>query len=72
MCGGEEKHVSGPFSFDVEVHIDDEVGLRRYRWRLKGAEGERPSSETFATKREATKAGEVALQRARERDRISP
>jgi hypothetical protein len=65
--------VPGPFSFDVEVQVDDEVGQRRYRWRLKGAaEGERPSSDTFATKREATKAGEVALLRARQRGRISP
>ena len=60
------------FSFDVEVHVDDEVGLRRYRWRLKGDAGQRPSQDTFATKREATKAGEIALQRARERGRISP
>ena len=64
--------MSGPFSFEVEVHVDGEIGLRRYRWRLKGAEGQRPSPESFATKREAIKAGEVALQRARERGRISP
>ena len=64
--------MSGPLTFDVEVHVDDEVGLHRYRWRLKGAEGLRPSPESLATKREATKAGEVALQRARERGRISP
>ena len=43
------------FSFEVEAFVLDEVGLRRFRWRLKGAEeGERPSSESFATKREAT------------------
>lgn len=63
----------GPFSLDVEMHVDEEVGRRRYRWRLKAAdEGERPSGETFATKKEATKAGENALQRARQWGRISP
>ena len=62
----------GQFSFEVEVHVDEEVGLRRYRWRLKGPEGQRPSPETFATNREATRAGEIALQRARERGRITP
>ncbi len=61
------------FSFEVEGFVLDGVGLRRFRWRLKGAdEPERPSSESFATKREATMAGEIALQRARQRGRISP
>lgn len=61
------------FTFDVEVHVADEVGLRRYRWRLKGSdEGHRPSPESFTTKREATKAGEIAVERARQRGRISP
>jgi hypothetical protein len=65
--------VQSSFTFEVEMFVPDEIGLRRYRWRLKGAgEGERPSSESFATKREATMAGEIALQRARQRGRISP
>ncbi len=61
------------FSFEVEPHVVAEVGLRRYRWLLKSRnQDQRPSSESFATKREATMAGEIALQRARQRGRISP
>jgi len=49
------------------------VGLLRYRWLLKsGDHDHRFSSESFATKREATKAGEIALERARQRGGISP
>jgi len=65
--------VQSSLSLAVEMFVPDEIGLRRYRWRLKAAgQGERPSSESFATKREATMAGEIALQRARQRGRISP
>lgn len=61
------------FRFEVEHHVSAEVGLRRYRWLLKSENQEqRFSSESFATKREATKAGEVALERARQRGVISP
>ena len=61
------------FSFEVEAYVAPEVNLRRYRWRLKGPDqDERVSAESFATKREATKAGEIVLERARQRGRISP
>jgi len=62
--------VQSSFSFEVEGFVLDGVGLRRFRWRLKGAEEpERPSSESFATKREASMAGEIALQRVPNSDR---
>jgi hypothetical protein len=46
---------------------------RRFCWRL--TESSQPtvlSTESFATKREATQAGEIALQRAIERGCIRP
>ena len=61
------------FSFEVEPAVSAEVGLLRYRWLLKSGNQVRGfSSESFATKREATKAGEIALERARQRGGIFP
>ena len=60
-------------SFDVETCVDTDVDLRRFRWRLIAAgEGNLPSTQTFATKREAVRDGELALQRARARGRLRP
>jgi len=73
MTSNLENSVHLSFSFEVEPTVSAEVGLRRYRWLLKsGDQGQRFSSESFATKREATKAGEIALERARQRGGISP
>lgn len=61
------------FTFDVETCVDSGVDLRRFRWRLIAAgEGNLPSTQTFATKREAVRDGELALQRARARGRLRP
>ena len=61
------------FSVDVETYVDEEVNLRRFRWRLKAVDGMSvPSSHSFATKREAVRDGEIALERARHRGRLRP
>jgi len=61
------------FSFEVEPHVVAEVRLRRYRWLLKSRnQDQRFSSESFAMKREATKAGEIAFERALQRGRVLP
>jgi hypothetical protein len=56
---------------DVEGYVSDDLGLRRFRWSLK-APGEvpRPSTESFATRREAVRDGQLALQRAVQKGRI--
>ena len=54
------------FSMDVETCIEPGTSTRRFRWRLTAPrQPSRVSAETFATKREATKDGEIALERAR-------
>ena len=61
------------FSLDVETHVEAGSSTRRFRWRLKAPDDrDFPSSRTFATKREAIKDGEVALDRARQRGRLRP
>ena len=62
------------FSLDVETYIEAGSNSRRFRWRLKetGSNRDMSSSQTFATKREAMKDGEVALDRARQRGRLRP
>lgn len=73
MASTLENAVHPSFRFEVEPTEVAELGLRRYRWLLKaGDEDLRFSSESFATKREATKAGEIALERARQRGVIFP
>jgi hypothetical protein len=62
--------VQDEITFEVETEIATEVNQRRYRWRLKGREEDRPSPESFATRREAVQAGQIALERALERGRI--
>lgn len=58
-------------SVDVVSYVAEEVGQRRFLWRLKApGEAEVPSTESFATKREASAHGQIALQRARQRGRI--
>jgi hypothetical protein len=58
-------------SVDVESYVAEEVGQRRFVWRLKSpGEAEVPSSESFATKREAFAHGQIALERALQRGRI--
>lgn len=64
------KHV---FSLDVETCVEEKGSTRRFRWRLRApGNPDFPSTETFATKREATRNGEVALDRACQRGRIRP
>jgi hypothetical protein len=56
--------------FDVEEYTS-EVSTRRFRWRLSAAgQAAVASSDSFATRREALRAGEVAFQRAVQRGRI--
>ena len=63
--------VSEAISVDVVSFVADEIGQRRFKWRLRApAEIEVPSQESFATKREAAAQGEIALQRALQRGRI--
>jgi hypothetical protein len=63
--------VKTQISVDVVSYVAEEVGQRRFLWRLRNtAEGEVPSSESFATKREASAHGQIALQRALQRGRI--
>jgi hypothetical protein len=61
------------FSLNVETYVEAGSSTRRFRWRLKEP-GNRdfPSSQTFATKREAIKDGELALNRAHQRGRLRP
>ena len=66
-----QNDVQDEITFEVETEIATEVNQRRYRWRLKGRdESDRPSPESFATRREAMQAGQIALERALERGRI--
>ncbi|WP_375461732.1 hypothetical protein [uncultured Enterovirga sp.] len=61
------------FTYEIESYVDEEIGLRRFRWRLKDpAATDFAASHTFATKREATKDAEIALARARQRGRLRP
>ncbi len=61
------------FSLDVETYVEAGSSTRRFRWRLKAPDSKDfPSTQTFATKREATKDGEVALDRARQKGTSSP
>ena len=58
-------------SFDVEAFASD-ASTRRFRWRLKApGQPDQASTESFATRREAVQAGEIALQRAIQRGRIT-
>jgi hypothetical protein len=59
-------------AFDVEAYVSDEVNRLRFRWRLHGP-GEPPQSskESFATRREAAAAGEIARLRAIQRGRVA-
>ena len=55
---------------DVEP-ITDEVGLRRFRWKIKAAGApDQASKESFATKREALQDGRRALQRTIQKERM--
>jgi hypothetical protein len=48
-----------------------DVSTRRFHWKLVSSDGhERPSAETFSTRREAMREGEIQLERARQRGRI--
>lgn len=59
-------------SLDVEAYVADEVNKRRFRWRLRApGEMDYASPESFATKREAIRNGEIARERARLRGRLS-
>ncbi len=55
----------------IEPHVEDGATRRGFRWVLREPD-EWPlfSKEVFATRREAERAGEAALKRARERGRI--
>jgi hypothetical protein len=71
---------SGPLSavleraaFDLELCLEPSASTRRFRWRLTDARNfELLSSDTYATRREAQKEGEIALGRARQRGRLRP
>ena len=61
------------FSLDVETCVEAGTSTRRFRWRLRAPNNrDFPSTQTFATRREALKDGEVALDRARQRGRVRP
>lgn len=65
--------VQSEISVDVESFVEPDVQLRRFRWRLKDCgSSEYTSPNSFATKREAVREGEVALQRAIQRGRVRP
>lgn len=75
MPSGEQEFVGVDYAFSlaVETHVEAGVGTRRFRWRLKApGASDFPSTQTFATKREAMKDGEAALDRARQRGRLRP
>ena len=58
-------------SVDVISLVAEEIGQRRFKWRLTAPdEADVRSQESFATRREAAAQGEVALQRAALRGRI--
>jgi hypothetical protein len=62
---------AGAISVDVVSFVSEEIGQRRFRWRLTApSEIDVPSQESFATKREAAAHGQTALQRALQRGRI--
>ena len=63
--------VGRAISVEVVSFVSEEIGQRRFKWRLRApGETEVPSQESFATKREAASHGEIALQRALQRGRI--
>jgi len=60
-------------SLDVEPDVVDQVRTRRFRWCLTAeSEPALSSTESFATRREAIQAGQIALSRALERGCIRP
>ena len=60
-------------SLDVEPDVVDQVRTRRFRWCLTAeSEPALSSTESFATRREAIQAGQIALTRAIERGCIRP
>ena len=68
---GENSAVRRAISVEIVAFVSEEIGQRRFRWRLRApGETEVPSQESFATKREAAAQGEIALQRALQRGRI--
>jgi hypothetical protein len=61
------------FSLDVETYVEAGSSTRRFRWRLKAPDNrDFPSIQTFATRREAIRDGEAALNRARQKGRLRP
>ena len=79
VCSGEEweRVVSALLEravFSLDVVLSPEIGTsaRLFRWQLTSSKGQqRLSPETFATRREAMREGEVQLERARQRGRIA-
>jgi hypothetical protein len=68
---GESSAVGRAISVEVVSFVSEEIGQRRFTWRLRApGEIEVPSQESFATKRQAAAQGEIALQRALHRGRI--
>jgi hypothetical protein len=62
--------VQNEISFAIET--EQAAENRRYRWQLKARDEDAVKSpQSFATKREAEQAGQIALERARERGRIA-
>ena len=67
----ELRKVKNSIRLDVERYVSEELGMRRFRWSLKApGEPPRPSTESFATQREAVRDGQLALQRAIQKGRI--
>jgi hypothetical protein len=61
------------FSLDVEACVEAGSSTRRFRWRLSAPDKrDFRSAQTFATKREAIKDGQAALDRARQNGRLRP
>jgi hypothetical protein len=61
-------------AFSLEIVPSEEPGIstRRFRWRLTASNGQdRLSSDAYATRREAMREGEIHLERARERGRLT-
>ncbi len=56
---------------EVVSHVDEGTNLRRFGWVLYSTNDHPlPSSSTYATKREATKEAQIALERAKKRGRL--
>ena len=57
----------------VETYVEPGTSIRRFGWLLRAPDSpDYLSSQTFATRREAMKDSELAVDRARQRGRLRP